>query len=98
MWKETKVEIIFKYSKDNPNPEKEFDEQPGEVLMHECDKRSRNKQEELDDAVDIHTIKCVGCYTPVVDGAEKDKNITTLMRELDAKENEVKVVKDALPE
>ena len=96
--KKSKVEINFEYSKDNLHSDEDFEEQPGKILMKECDTKLRITQENLDETVDVHAVKCVSTNAPLVNSKERDKNITTLTSEIDAKESEIEVAKDVLPE
>jgi len=65
--------------------------------MKECDEKSRELQQQLGNEVNEH-IPHIGLSTPVHNRMIRDKAVNTLIREIDASENEVNYAKSKVPE
>ena len=79
------AKIKFEYAKPNPRMNKTFRQHPGQMLMNECDERSKSKRKSLKISIEKENIEIIGPCTPVLNQCLKDKNIQTLIREIDGK-------------
>ena len=69
--------------KPNPRINKIFKQHPRQMLMKECDVRSKSKRKYLKSSMENENIKVIGLHTPVLTECLKDKNKQTLIREID---------------
>ena len=97
MIKRVKVKLNFEHAKPNPRINKTFRQQPRQMLIKECDIRSKAKRKYLKSSIEKENIKVIGIRTPALNKFLKDKNMQTLIREIDGKEHELRTVKDKHP-
>ena len=86
--KKAQIDIKIEYANDKPYSNLSFEQQPGQMLMKQCDKKAKNKCATLIDTEEICNVKHVGIASPVMNEMILDKNINVLVRELDTKKNE----------
>ena len=91
------IEISIEYSNNKPRAGRAFHQTPGPFLMKECDEKSRELQQQLGNEFSEH-IPHLGPSTPVHKASVRDKAVTTLIREIDAGENELNYAQSKLPE
>ena len=97
MRRESRAGLNFEYVKANPNPDIEFEQQPGKVLMSECNKMSM-QQNNMNEFDDVHSAQHAGPHTPKLNDKLIDKSTLTLIREIDAKKCETEEAQDKFPE
>ena len=96
--KQARVSMKFEHAKPNPRMNKTFRQQSGQMLMKECDERSKAKRKALASIVEKDGVETTGPRTLVLNQCLKDKNIQALVREVDAEKHELRAVKDEHPE
>ena len=79
------MSIKFEHAKPNPKLNKTFRQETGRSLMKECDEKSKAKIKTFKRINVRDNVEPIGPYTPVLNQCEKDKNIQTLIRRIDAK-------------
>ena len=92
--KQAHVSIKFEHAKPNPKMDKTFRQQPEQMLMKECDERSKEKRKVLTSSIEKDNVETIGPFTPVLNKGLRGKNVQTLIREIYVKQHEIRVVKD----
>ena len=87
------MSIKLPYSNNKPRPDLIFSQQPGLMLMKQCDKAAKRKHKESIDANRGCEIKHAEIETPIVKNKIKDESTNVLAREIDAKTNELEAKK-----
>ena len=96
--KELAFDVALEHANNKPRANQEFYQQPGQILMKQCDARSKEKCKQLQSLNDERQAKDVGVATPIRLKQVLDKNINTLVREIDGKEYEENATKELVKE
>ena len=91
------IEDNVKYSNKKPRPGKTFQQEPRSFLVKECDERSKELRCKLAEEHEENAPH-IGSTTPIHNGVIKDKAVSTVIREVDAQNQEEEHVKCKTPE
>ena len=92
--KKLKYEVALQYSNTKANPTREFETQPGPVLMKRCDEKSKENRKKLQLGELQRNAKNEGEAVPILNGNIRDKSASTLIREIDAIKHEEEAAKE----
>ena len=90
------IDISLEYSNGKPRHDKSFEQEPGPVLIKECDEKSKKLRSELQED-SLENTPWIAENTPTHNGIIKDKAIKTLIREIDAQRHEEECAKSKIP-
>jgi len=91
------ITITVEYSKSKPTPNRSFQQEPGPILMEECDRQSKLRRSALG-LEESSNIPWIAKSTPICNGVIQDKAISVLIRETDAVKEEEDYLKEKIPE
>ena len=93
----SKITITLEHSNDKPRLHRIFQQEPGPVLVKECDRNLRQLRLTLVED-DIKDIPHIAPTTPIHQGEIKDKEVAVLTREIDVRKFENDYAKSKLLE
>ena len=91
------ITITLKYSNDKPRSNRTFRQDLGPVLVQECDRKSREHCENLNEHSGEY-IPYIAPTTPMLNEMIIDKSVQTMIREIDAKKHEEEYAKKKFKE
>jgi len=92
--KKSKISIKLMYSSNKFRSNLVFSQQPGPMLMKRCNEEAKRQYKELINGNQCYNITQVGIAAPIIKNKIIDKNINILVREFDAKLNELEAIKE----